>query len=76
MVGLSRLSRWMVGLAVPAVTGALLVAGNAAAATNLVTNGGFESGNTAGWSCPGTASVVTSPVHSGVHALSVAPTRQ
>lgn len=75
MVRLSRLNRWVVGLAVMTVTGvcgALLASGDAAAATNLAVNGGFESGNTSGWSCSGT--VVTSPVHSGSYALSVTPT--
>jgi chitinase len=53
---------------------ALLPAANAVAATNLVNNGDFEAGSTTGWSCPSTASVVSSPVHGGSHALSVAPT--
>jgi chitinase len=45
-----------------------------AAATNLLTNPGFESGNLSGWSCDaGTASVVTSPVHSGSDALAGMP---
>lgn len=39
-----------------------------AAAANLLTNAGFESGNLGGWSCSGGA-VVTTPVHSGSHAL-------
>ncbi|MFE0459550.1 carbohydrate binding domain-containing protein [Kitasatospora sp. NPDC058965] len=58
-----------------AATLALLVGGGALAvgaqadATNLVTNPGFESGLT-GWSCDaGTGSTVSSPVHSGSHAL-------
>ncbi len=41
----------------------------AAAATNLVSNPGFESGSLSGWTCSGTDSVVTSPVHSGSYAL-------
>ena len=46
-----------------------------AAATNLVGNAGFESGNLTGWTCDsGTGSVVTSPVHSGSYALAGAPT--
>jgi carbohydrate binding protein with CBM4/9 domain len=46
-----------------------------AATTNLLTNPGFETGNLSGWTCDaGTASVVTSPVHSGSYALSATPT--
>ena len=45
-----------------------------AAATNLLTDAGFESGLT-GWTCDaGTAADVTSPVHSGTHALGATPT--
>lgn len=45
-----------------------------AAGTNLLTNAGFESGSPAGWSCDaGTAAVVSSPVHSGAHALAGSP---
>lgn len=39
---------------------------------NLVTNGGFETGNSSGWTCDPNDSVVTSPVHSGSYALDVA----
>jgi chitinase len=39
-----------------------------AAAANLLTNPGFESGSLSGWSCAG-GSVVTTPVHSGTRAL-------
>jgi len=39
---------------------------------NLVANAGFESGNLGGWSCSAIDSVVTSPVHSGGHALAAA----
>ena len=78
---ISRISR--VGLA--AVAGAVLTAASvlavapspaakaapaAAAATNLVTNPGFETGTLSGWSCSSLASVVSTPVHSGAHALS------
>src|SRR5215469_9379831 len=42
----------------------------ASAATNLVTNPGFETGTLSGWSCSPLGSVVTTPVHSGSHALS------
>jgi len=38
---------------------------------NLVTNSGFETGNLSGWSCDAHDTVVTSPVHSGSHALQV-----
>jgi Glycosyl hydrolases family 18/Carbohydrate binding domain len=41
---------------------------------NLVTNPGFETGNLSGWTCQSGDTVVTSPVHSGSHALEVAPT--
>lgn len=41
---------------------------------NLVANAGFESGALSPWSCDaGTASVVSGPVHSGAHALSITP---
>ncbi|QMU67666.1 chitinase [Streptacidiphilus sp. P02-A3a] len=43
---------------------------NAATASNLVVNPGFETGSLANWNCDaGTGSVVTSPVHSGSYAL-------
>lgn len=43
--------------------------------TNLVADPGFESGALSPWTCDaGTASVVSSPVHSGTHALSITPT--
>jgi chitinase len=44
-----------------------------AAATNLVTNPGFETGNLTGWSCDAGDVVVTSPVHGGTHALQLNP---
>ncbi|MHA6762646.1 carbohydrate binding domain-containing protein [Streptacidiphilus sp. PAMC 29251] len=58
------------------LTGLAAFTGSASAdTTNLVANPGFETGSLANWSCSaGTASVVSSPVHSGTHALSAAPT--
>lgn len=41
----------------------------ASAATNLLTNPGFETGSLSGWSCSAIDSVTSSPVHSGTHAL-------
>lgn len=38
---------------------------------NLVTNPGFETGNLSGWTCNSGDTVVSSPVHSGSHALQV-----
>jgi hypothetical protein len=40
---------------------------------NLVTNSGFETGNLSGWSCNAGDTVVSSPVHTGSHALQVTP---
>jgi Carbohydrate binding domain len=70
-----------------AVTGALALAGSGlaavvftaapatAASSNLLANPGFEAGSLSGWSCDaGTASVVSTPVHSGSHALGATPT--
>lgn len=71
-----RLNRLLTGAAVAllACAGAVLVApGSATAATNLVVNGGFE-GTTSGWTCPASATIVSSPVHSGTGALSATPT--
>lgn len=51
---------------------AFLVPGPASAATNLVTNAGFESGTLSGWSCPA-GSVTTTAPHSGAYALSATP---
>jgi len=42
-----------------------LVAPAASAQTNLLTNGDFATGSTAGWTCSSGDSVVTSPVYSG-----------
>jgi hypothetical protein len=59
----------LAGLAVAGLVAAavLVTAQLAAAATNLVTNPGFESG-LSGWSCSN-GSTVSSPVHSGAAAL-------
>ena len=54
------------------VVTAFLVPGSASAATNLVTNAGFESGTLSGWSCPA-GSVTTTAPHSGTYALSATP---
>lgn len=40
---------------------------------NLVANPGFETGTLSGWVCNSGDSVVTSPVHSGTHALLMVP---
>jgi chitinase len=55
-----------------AVVMAFLVPGSASAATNLVTNAGFEAGTLSGWSCPA-GGVTTSAPHSGSYALSATP---
>jgi chitinase len=69
--------------AMAAATAGLLAAASAvfvssyanAASSNLLANPGFEAGSLSGWTCdPGTASVVTSPVHSGSYALAGVPT--
>ncbi|MFF0338599.1 chitinase [Kribbella sp. NPDC004875] len=55
-----------------AVLMGLLAPGAASAATNLVTNSGFESGALSGWSCPA-GGVTTSAPHSGSYALEATP---
>ncbi len=42
--------------------------------SNLVSNPGFETGSLSPWTCNAGDAVVSSPVHSGSHALEVAPT--
>ncbi|MFF3563451.1 chitinase [Streptomyces sp. NPDC002574] len=63
-----------VGAAALAVAGLVANSGSANAAdTNLVTNGGFESG-LSGWSCTASSgAVVGSPVHGGTKALQGTP---
>ena len=41
---------------------------------DLVANGTFETGSLSSWTCNSGDGVVTAPVHSGSHALNVAPT--
>jgi chitinase len=56
--------------------GALLLFSRASqvhAASNLVTNPGFETGTLASWSCDPGDAVIASPVHSGSHALQMNP---
>ncbi len=63
----SRGRFWSVAAAA-LLTAAVLVPATAASAANLLTNGDFEAGSLAGWSCS-LGTVVTSPVHAGTHAL-------
>lgn len=46
---------------------------NVHAASNLVANPGFETGDLSNWSCDVGDTVVSSPVHSGSHALQMNP---
>src|SRR5262245_30574292 len=62
---MAKLRLLLVSLVVAA--GALIVA-PAANAAELLTNGGFESGSLAPWSCS-LGSVVSTPAHTGTHAL-------
>ena len=42
---------------------------SASAATNAISNGGFETGNLSGWTCDVSDSVVTGHAHSGTYSL-------
>jgi hypothetical protein len=73
-----RSRRGLAAVAALVITGGLIAvvttATRASAAdTNLIANSGFETG-TSGWSCDaGTTAVVSSPVHSGSHAVAGTP---
>jgi len=65
-----RLSAFAATAAALLTSAAIISAPPAAAAASLISNGGFETGSLSGWSCSTLDSVVSSPVHSGSHALS------
>ncbi len=51
----------------------LTVTGSGGGGGGSLTNAGFESGSLSPWTCQSGGSVVSSPVHSGGHALQIAP---
>jgi chitinase len=51
--------------AVPSLLALALIAPSASAQANLLTNGDFSTGSTAGWTCSSGDTVVTSPVYTG-----------
>src|SRR5205814_5297673 len=61
----------LVSVAAAATALAAIVAAmpGASAATNAITNPGFETGNLSGWTCDASDSVVTGHAHSGTFAL-------
>jgi Carbohydrate binding domain/Glycosyl hydrolases family 18 len=70
--GLYAAATVLAAVALPAAL--YLGAAPAAAASNLLTNPGFETGSLSGWTCDsGTGAVATSPVHSGKYALAGTP---
>ncbi|HEV2377536.1 MAG TPA: glycosyl hydrolase family 18 protein [Streptosporangiaceae bacterium] len=74
MFPLSRLAASLTASVLLAGMAAIAPLSAASAATNLITNPGFETGNLSGWSCLSDDSAVTSPVHSGSFALAGAAT--
>ncbi|MGW2321839.1 carbohydrate binding domain-containing protein [Streptomyces sp. NPDC001680] len=52
---------------------ALTLTVNGSGGTAVLANGGFETGSLTPWTCDTGASVVSSPVHGGSHALKTAP---
>src|SRR5215469_16681786 len=66
------LARLLAGSATVVLAGAFALSASivpASAATNLLSNPGFETGSLSGWNCSSIDSVTTSPVHSGSNAL-------